>query len=148
MSNINSMSRRGRGREALEAHNEQMAQEAIKTALQIEHESLSEDIPQRDKATPWEILLATVEDLDVNQSLFLLEAYNDFYNNPSQGTLKYAVDKTQYINQKIRGINATLNWFNQSQFCKTPEYQEEMIYILDVLVNIQTEITQFVDNLE
>ncbi|PJR64657.1 hypothetical protein [Raoultella sp. T31] len=148
MSNINSMSRRGRGREALEQYNEQMAQEATKTPLQIEHESLSENVPQRDKATPWEILLATVEDLDVNQSLFLLEAYNDFYNSPSTETLRYAVDKTQYINQKIRGINATLNWFNQSKFANTSEYQEEMIYILDVLVNIQSEITQFVDNLE
>ncbi|GEM_PF-3838625 len=142
MSDINSMSRAGRGREALEQV----------SLLQIEHEELTaiqeDQAPVRDKLTPWEVLLATVEDLDVNQSLFLLEAYNDFYNNPSQGTLKYAVDKTQYINQKIRGINVTLNWFNQSQFCKTPEYQEEMIYILDVLVNIQTEITQFVDNLK
>ena len=139
---INSMSRAGRGREALEQV----------SPLQIEHEELTaiqeDQAPVRDKLTPWEVLLATVEDLDVNQSLLLLEAYNDFYNNPSQGTLKYAVDKTQYINQKIRGINVTLNWFNQSQFCKTPEYQEEMMYILDVLVNIQTEITQFVDNLE
>lgn len=139
---INSMNRAGRGREALEQV----------SPLQIEHEELiaiqEEKAPAMDKLTPWEVLLATVEDLDVNQSLFLLEAYNDFYNNPSQGTLKYAVDKTQYINQKIRGINVTLNWFNQSQFCKTPEYQDEMMYILDVLVNIQTEITQFVDNLE
>jgi len=31
MSNINSMSRRGRGREALEAYNEQMAEEATKS---------------------------------------------------------------------------------------------------------------------
>ncbi|WJI35028.1 hypothetical protein NDO58_11215 [Klebsiella sp. ZYC-1] len=139
---INSMNRAGRGREALEQV----------SPLQIEHEELiaiqEEKAPAMDKLTPWEVLLATVEDLDGNQSLFLLEAYNDFYNNPSQGTLKYAVDKTQYINQKIRGINVTLNWFNQSQFCKTPEYQDEMMYILDVLVNIQTEITQFVDNLE
>lgn len=142
MSNINNMNRAGRGREALEQV----------SPLQIEHEELTaiQEVraPAKDKLTPWEVLLATVEDLDVNQSLFLLEAYNDFYNNPSQGTLKYAVDKTQYINQKIRGINVTLNWFNQSQFCKTPEYQDEMIYILDVLVNIQTEITQFVDNIE
>ncbi|MDT7005050.1 hypothetical protein [Klebsiella variicola] len=139
---INSMNRAGRGREALEQF----------TPLQIEHEELTaiqeEQAPVKDKLTPWEVLLATVEDLDVNQSLFLLEAYNDFYNNPSRESLKYAVDKTLYINQKIRGINVTLNWFNQSQFCKTPEYQEEMMYILDVLVNIQTEITQFVGNLE
>lgn len=142
MSDINSMSRAGRGREALEQV----------SPLQIEHEELTaiqeDQAPVKDKLTPWEVLLATVEDLDVNQSLFLLEAYNDFYNNPSRESLKYAVDKTQYINQKIRGINVTLNWFNQSQLCKTPEYQEEMMYILDVLVNIQTEITQFVGNLE
>ncbi|HBR2829093.1 hypothetical protein AAHV36_04395 [Klebsiella pneumoniae] len=144
MSSINSMSRRGKGREALEKYNQQQA--ILETPVGTTEEAEAYNHVKNNKITYLDIFSAYNDELNGSVLINLTTAIDNFYNTPTANNLNTVSEEIKSANRFIREASGIMEVCITS-YPDNPELATEIDIYQSATDCILGEIAQLAQNM-
>ncbi len=144
MSSINSMSRRGKGREALEKYNQQQA--ILETPVSNSEEAKAYNEVKNSKITYLDIFSAYNDELNGSILVNLTTAIDNFYNTPTANNLNTVSEEIKVANKFIREASGVMEVCIAS-YPDNPELATEIDIYQSATDCILGEIAQLAENM-
>ncbi|MDU6587647.1 MAG: hypothetical protein E6503_28375 [Klebsiella michiganensis] len=144
MGNINSMSRAGRGREAVEKYNQQQA--ILETPVGTSEEAEAYNEVRNNKITYLDIFSAYNDELNGSILINLTTAIDNFYNTPTANNLNTVSEEIKIANRFIKEASGVMEVCIAS-YPDNPELATEIDIYQSATDCILGEIAQLSENM-
>lgn len=144
MSNINSMSRAGRGREAVVEYNQQQA--ILETPVSNSEEAIAYNEVRNNKITYLDIFSAYNDELNGSILINLTTAIDNFYNTPTANNLNNVSEEIKLANKFIKEASGVME-VCIANYPDNPELATEIDIYQSATDCILGEIAQLAENM-
>ncbi|MFL0005194.1 hypothetical protein ACJEQI_23445 [Klebsiella variicola] len=144
MSSINSMSRAGRGREAVAEYNKQQA--ILETPVSNSEEAKAYNEVKNNKITYLDVFSAYNDELNGSVLLNLTTAIDNFYNTPTTNNLNTVSEEIRIANRFIKEASGVMEVCIAS-YPDNPELATEIDIYQSAVDCILGEIAQLAENM-